>query len=106
VSAAVTFLAAAFLGVAFLGAAFLATVYVGAAFFTAFFAGFFFGFAESFSRADTSLSTRLNVQLIDAIRGYHIWARSEDRKLKEIFILQQPIQCLTTIRKQASSLKL
>jgi TolB-like protein len=34
---------------------------------------------------------RVNVQLIDAIQGYHIWARGYDRELKDIFTLQDEL---------------
>ena len=34
---------------------------------------------------------RVNVQLIDAIDGYHIWAKKYDRELKELFALQDEI---------------
>ncbi len=34
---------------------------------------------------------RINAQLIDAIKGNHLWAKSYDRELKEIFALQDEI---------------
>ena len=34
---------------------------------------------------------RITVQLIDAITGHHLWAESYDRKLKDIFALQDEI---------------
>jgi tetratricopeptide (TPR) repeat protein len=34
---------------------------------------------------------RINVQLIDAIKGYHLWAKRYDRKIKDIFDLQDEI---------------
>jgi len=34
---------------------------------------------------------RINVQLIDAISGRHVWAQSYDRDLKEIFALQDEV---------------
>ena len=34
---------------------------------------------------------RINVQLIDAVKGYHLWAERYDRKLGEIFTLQDEV---------------
>jgi TolB-like protein/cytochrome c-type biogenesis protein CcmH/NrfG len=34
---------------------------------------------------------RINVQLTDAIKGYHLWAKRYDRKIKDIFDLQDEI---------------
>ncbi len=34
---------------------------------------------------------RINVQLIDAISGQHVWAESYDRDLKDIFALQDEV---------------
>jgi len=34
---------------------------------------------------------RINAQLIDAIQGYHIWARGYDRELKDIFTMQDEL---------------
>jgi TolB-like protein/Tfp pilus assembly protein PilF len=34
---------------------------------------------------------RINVQLIDAINGHHLWAKRYDRKIKDIFDLQDEI---------------
>jgi adenylate cyclase len=43
----------------------------------------------SIQRSNDSL--RITVQLIDAIAGHHIWAENYDRKLKDIFSLQDEI---------------
>src|SRR5210317_1793212 len=43
----------------------------------------------SIQRSNDSL--RITVQLIDAISGYHLWAENYDRKLKDIFALQDEI---------------
>ena len=43
----------------------------------------------SIQRSNDSL--RITVQLIDAITGHHIWAENYDRKLKDIFALQDEI---------------
>lgn len=43
----------------------------------------------SIQRSNDSL--RITVQLIDAITGHHIWAENYDRKLKDIFVLQDEI---------------
>jgi TolB-like protein/Tfp pilus assembly protein PilF len=34
---------------------------------------------------------RITVQLIDAVRGYHIWSESYDRELRDVFAIQQEI---------------
>jgi TolB-like protein len=34
---------------------------------------------------------RINAQLIDAIKGHHLWAEKYDRELKDIFVLQDDI---------------
>lgn len=44
------------------------------------------GSVQKFSRR-----TRINVQLIDAISGQHVWAESYDRDLKDIFSLQDEV---------------
>ena len=36
-------------------------------------------------------SVRINVQLIDAATGYHVWADRYDRELKEVFALQDEV---------------
>jgi TolB-like protein/class 3 adenylate cyclase len=43
----------------------------------------------SVQRSDDRI--RITVQLIDAITGYHLWAENYDRKLKDIFALQDEI---------------
>src|SRR5210317_655056 len=43
----------------------------------------------SIQRSNDSL--RITVQLIDAISGHHLWAENYDRKLKDIFALQDEI---------------
>jgi adenylate cyclase len=43
----------------------------------------------SIQRSDDNL--RITVQLIDAITGLHLWAENYDRKLKDIFALQDEI---------------
>jgi len=43
----------------------------------------------SIQRSDDNL--RITVQLIDAITGLHLWAENYDRKLKDIFVLQDEI---------------
>jgi len=43
----------------------------------------------SIQRSNDSL--RITVQLIDAITGHHVWAENYDRKLKDIFVLQDEI---------------
>jgi adenylate cyclase len=35
--------------------------------------------------------TRITAQLVDAIKGHHLWAESYDRHLKDIFVLQDEI---------------
>jgi serine/threonine protein kinase/Flp pilus assembly protein TadD len=34
---------------------------------------------------------RITVQLIDALRGYHLWSESYDRELRDVFAIQQEI---------------
>ena len=34
---------------------------------------------------------RITVQLIDALKGHHLWSESYDRELKDIFALQDEI---------------
>jgi adenylate cyclase len=34
---------------------------------------------------------RVNVQLIDAIKGHHLWSERYDRKLKDLFVLKEEI---------------
>jgi adenylate cyclase len=36
-------------------------------------------------------SLRINAQLIDALKGHHLWSQRYDRKLKNIFVLQDDI---------------
>ena len=43
----------------------------------------------SVQRSDDRL--RITVQLIDATTGYHLWSENYDRKLKDIFDLQDEI---------------
>jgi adenylate cyclase len=47
---------------------------------------------------------RINVQLIDAIRGNHLWAKGYDRELKDLFALQDEItiKVLTALRAKLS----
>jgi TolB-like protein/Tfp pilus assembly protein PilF len=42
-------------------------------------------------------SVRINVQLIDAITGHHLWAKRYDREIKDIFDLQDEITLKTVI---------
>ena len=43
----------------------------------------------SVQRSDDRM--RITVQLIDATTGHHLWAESYDRKVKDIFALQDEI---------------
>lgn len=43
----------------------------------------------SVQRSDNRL--RINVQLVDAIKGHHLWAENYDRKIKDVFSLQDEI---------------
>ncbi len=43
----------------------------------------------SVRKSDSRL--RITVQLIDAVRGYHLWSESYDRELRDVFAIQQEI---------------
>jgi adenylate cyclase len=43
----------------------------------------------SVRRSDDQL--RINVQLIDALSGYHVWAKKYDREMKDVFALQDEV---------------
>jgi len=56
----------------------------------------------SVQKADQRL--RINVQLIEATTGYHLWSEQYDRPLQDIFVLQDEIvqKIVTTLRLQLS----
>jgi adenylate cyclase len=43
----------------------------------------------SVRRSDNQL--RINVQLIDALSGYHVWAKKYDREMRDVFALQDEV---------------